>query len=245
MKTPSRFASKVVWDIETREVIERVPYPYTGPVELAKASSQEKALQASTQSFFKTLMADYNQQFAGQNAILGQLQQAFSPILSAGINQQGFSADELAAYRTDATNRTAAEYQKAATATNESLAAEGGGNTFLPTGAQAELKQQVANTAAQNEATANLSIDEANYAQGRKNFLAARDTLGSVAGMMNPTAYGGLASSEGSTAFNEANTIAQQNDTFGQVAGFLGGAATAWLGGGGGNPFAGKGGGGN
>src|SRR6266436_9127624 len=166
-----RINTKVVWDMETLQVIDREGYEYTGAVTFCKASSQEEGIQKQTQDFFKQLTADYSSRFAGQDAIIGQLKSAYgelhsalTPILSGGVNQQGFSASELASFKTDATNRTSAEYQKAATAVGERMAAAGGGNTYLPKGVDAAVQASIAAQAAGQSASENLAIDEANYA---------------------------------------------------------------------------------
>lgn len=235
VELPARpqYFRKIVLNSETLEVIERVPSGYDGPADLCKASSQETAIAGQQSNFFNTLLSDYNQQFGNQSAILKQMTNAFSPIVAAGPNQQGFSPSELATLNTTAINSTGAEYQKAAGAARGALAGRGD-DSGLTSGVDASIQGNIAAQAAGKESSNLLGIDEANYAQGRQNFFAASSALGSAAGMMNPTAYAGEAGGAGANAFGEANTMAQQNDTFGQVAGILGGAASAWLGG---NPF--------
>ena len=88
--------------------------------------------------------------------------------------------------RTQATSGVANQYQAANQATQQQLAATGGGNQFLPTGANAQLTQQNAQAAAQAQSAAQLGITEAGYAQGRQNYLAAAQGLGGVASAMNP-----------------------------------------------------------
>jgi hypothetical protein len=231
-----RINTKIVIDIATLEVIERASYEYVGPVALAKASSQETQIGAGEQNFFNTLSADYGQQFGNQSAILNTLNADFQPILAGGINQQGFSPSELATLNTQNMDQTSAEYQKAATAAGERAAAAGGGNTYLPSGVNQAVQANIAAQAAGQEAAQGLQIQEANFAQGRQNFLSAANELGGVASQFNPLGYAGQTTGAGGAAFGAANTIAQQNDTFGQVAGILGGATDAWLGHGG-NPF--------
>ncbi len=216
-------STKVIWDMETMEVIERHAYDYIGPVAHCKASSQETGIETSTQNFYNTLQADYSQQFAGQNAILSQLSEAYSPILAAGINQQGFSPSELASFQTQATNQTAAEYQKAAAATGERMAAQGGGNTYLPKGADSQVQAGIAAQAAGQESSEQLQINEANYAQGRQNYLNAAQGMAGVAQAENPSAYGALAGQMGSNAFGEANTISGENNWLGHLGGAVAG----------------------
>src|ERR1700736_5790213 len=96
------------------------------------ASSTQKSLSASTGNFYTTLQGAYNDQFKNQSSILSNLHNAWSPVLNGGIDQQGFSADELASLNSNAINRTASNYKFAAQAAIETMAARGGGNTFAP-----------------------------------------------------------------------------------------------------------------
>src|ERR1035437_8537594 len=103
------------------------------------SSSEEKsayagqaALSQQQAQFYQTLQDSYQKQFAGQSAILDALKTAWSPILAAGPGQKGFTTEQETALRTQATEGTASEYAKAATATKEGMAARGGGTVSLP-----------------------------------------------------------------------------------------------------------------
>jgi hypothetical protein len=99
------------------------------------ASSGQKELSAETGNFYRELHGAYESVFGNFSGILNGLKSAWTPILNGGINQQGFSADELAARTSNAINRTADNYKFASQAVGEQQAARGGGNTFLPSGA--------------------------------------------------------------------------------------------------------------
>lgn len=192
---------------------------------LGGPSPQQGQIAGGQQSLFGTLQSDYQQMFAGQTQILNSLTQSFSPILAAGINQYGFSAAEDAAMRTQATSGVANQYQAANQATKENLAAAGGGNAFLPTGATQQLTQENALAAAQTQSGEQLGITQAGYQQGRQNYLAAAQGLGSAASAMNPLGYAGQATSAGTAAYGSAQqNEAQTAQMFSSIGGAIGGA---------------------
>jgi len=227
--------SRLVIDIATGLVTEADSYEYSGPVALCKgATSEQKNLEAQQAAFYSVMTADYKQQFARQSAILQALDESWSPVLAGGINQYGFSAAEDTALRSAATDQTAAEYQKAAKATNENIAAMGGGNEFLPSGAADQLKQEVATESAAQSAAQNLAITEAGYNQGRADYLAASSALGGFADTYNPTSYASSANTAGSDAASTASAIQQADaaaSPWSTIGGIVGGAASSFLGG--------------
>jgi hypothetical protein len=199
-----------------------------------KASDQEKDLAAQQAAFYKTMTANYNTQFADQGAILSSLKTAFEPILSAGIDQFGFSPQETASLRTSASDNNATQFNNAQKTLNNDLAARGGGNTFLPSGADAQLQASLLGGAATQESNSQNQITEAGYNQGRSNFLAAESVLSGTAKLYDPTLYAGDANQAGASAFQSADTIQAQNDQWqtilGGVLGGVAGAATGGLG---------------
>lgn len=196
------------------------------------ASGTEKQLSQQQSQFASTLMSNYQTQFAGQSAILGQLKSAFAPIVSQGINQYGFTPQEDSALRTQATEGTAKQYQNAKQATGEGLASVGGGNTVLPTGTAAGLQANNAVAAAGQESNQLLNITNEGYDQGRQNFLSAASGLSGVASQMSPTSYAGLATGANTAGFNEANTVNQQEQAEKeQIGATIGGLAGGAFGG--------------
>ncbi|MGA7766030.1 MAG: hypothetical protein WCA27_07360 [Candidatus Sulfotelmatobacter sp.] len=194
-------------------------------------SSQQTQIAGQQQQLFSSLQNAYGQMFAGQTQILSSLQSSFAPILAAGINQYGYSPQENAALRTQATSGVANQYQQANQATQEQLAATGGGNEFLPTGAASQLTQQNALAAAQQQSAEQLGITQAGYEQGRQNYLGAAQGLGSVASAMNPLGYAGAATGGGQAAYGSAQQNATQAaQTWASIGGAVGGTATAALG---------------
>jgi hypothetical protein len=196
-------------------------------------SSQQNQLAAEQASFYGTLQQGYSQMFSGQTNILSSLQKSFAPILEAGINQYGFSPAEDSALRSQATSGTASQYAAAARASNENVAAVGGGNQFLPSGTQAEIAGQNANTAAGLESSEQLGITQAGYAQGRQNYLAAAGGLQGAASTYNPTGLAGAANTSGQDAFSSASINYQENQqALQQIGGLVGGGAMGLMTGG-------------
>ena len=194
-------------------------------------SQSQQSIANSQQNFMNTLQNNYGQVFAGQQNILNSLQNAFNPIVAAGINQYGYSPAENAALNSEAVSGNAQQFSNATRSLNEQIAAQGGGNTVLPSGANTQLQ---ANLAAQQAATSSqeqLGITTAGYEQGRQNFLAATGGLGGVAQQLNPTSYAGQATNAGNSAFSSATTNYNEGQVpWGAIGGLLGGVAGAALG---------------
>ena len=152
--------------------------------------------------------------FGEDQGILAQLTPIYSAIAAKGPNQKGFSDQEFTNLNSQAVEGTAENYQQSARAVNEQLAGEGGGTSPLTAGSQDEMKQQVANSAAQNESNEESGILSSDYQQGYNEFTNATNGLLSVSGQYNPTAYTGAATGAGNAAANEANTLEQQSTSW-------------------------------
>lgn len=223
------------WYTSVNRTIELSWFEYCGPVSEAKgASQQEKDLNKQQAEFYKTMTADYEAQFAKQSAVIDAINKVAQPILAAGPGQYGFAPAEDTAYRTQASEGTAANYQAAKKAVGEQLATAGGGNEFLPSGAADQINAQVDTAAAADESNKALQITEAGYAKGAQNYAEAANMESQAAGLINPLGYSGAATSAGSSAFQGADTIQQQDSAaspWGAIGGLLGGAASAFTGG--------------
>jgi hypothetical protein len=204
-------------------------YIYEGPIEHCKGASAAQENLANEQAqFYQQLTAQQSQTFAEQQSILSTLQSSLSPTINAGPNQYGYSPAEDTALRTQALEGTGSTYANAAKALNEQIGAEGGGNSYVPSGASNQLREQVATSAANQEAQQNLGITTAGYAQGLANYNEAVKVMSGTAQIYNPTGYANSATNAGSTAFNSASTIQQMNNSSGfwnTASGILGGAA--------------------
>jgi hypothetical protein len=154
------------------------------------------------------------------------LTSAFTPILQAGPGQQGFSSAEDTSLKTQNTETVATDYAQAQRATAQILAAKGGGNTFLPSSATANILAGNANAAAATRAQGENQINLQNYEQGYQNWSTAANVLGSTAGLLNPTGFAGATTGAGGAADTSANALAASSFApWGAAMGALGGAA--------------------
>lgn len=221
-------------DRQDRHIILRdVRRPFFGQIASVKgASDQQTSIANGQQDFYKTLSANYNQQFANQNAILGTLQKSLNPIVQGGPNQFGFSKAETNNLNSQALQGTGQQFRNASKSLGEAQAAQGGGNSYLPTGAQAQQQATLAATGANQTSNQLMDIQAQGYQQGRNQYNAAIGQLGGVAGMFDPNGVAGAANTGGSDAFGSATKVAEMNNEaspWNLVGGLLGGAASAGL----------------
>jgi hypothetical protein len=195
------------------------------------ASQQQKDISAAQQQMYTTLTNNYNTTFGQDQAITGALTSAFTPILQAGPNQQGFSPAEMTTLNTTDAENIAQNYAAAQKATAGQLAARGGGDQMLPSSVDANiLAGNTTAAAAQRSAQQNQRLQQS-YAQGYQNWTNAASVLGNTAGLINPLGYAGASSTAGSDAATSANNIAQQSNSIWNAAigalGNVGGMAVA------------------
>ena len=171
-------------------------------------------LQNEQAAFYQQATQNANTTFGEDQQLLQQLQSIYDPILAKGPDQEGYSQDELNDLNAQAVEGTAENYQGAAKAVNENLAAQGGGNISLPNGGADQLKEEVAASSAQQESSEENQIKQADYAQGYNEFQTATGALEDVSGQLNPTAYEGAATSAGSAEGVTANQIATENNSW-------------------------------
>lgn len=240
-----RISTKIVWDMITDTLLEQESYEYDGLAAWGKgASAEQKSLAAQQNAFYSTLQSQQSQQFANQNALFSSIRAVYDPIFNAGPNQFGFSKEEETALRSQASEGTAANYRQAESATSQALAARGGGNSFLPSGAEADIHARVAGAAAAQESGQQLGITKEGYETGRQNFQRASDAEMGVAAGYNPLGYAGAATNAGKAAFDSATEIQKANaagSPWGAIGGLLGGVAGSFLTGGVSNLTSGRG----
>lgn len=232
----TRVVTRSVWnwaDIKPVLVAEHSRL-YFGPVaKLKGASAQQNDLAASQTQFYNTLQQQQQQQFGQQSALYNSIRSVYDPIVAAGPNQYGFGAAEDTALRTQASEGTAAQYQQANSATQSALAARGGGNSFLPSGVNADISAKVSGAAAQQESSQQLGITNEGYQVGRQNFQNATNTEMGIAAGYNPLGFAGAATQAGTSAFNSATEIQKANaaaSPWGTIGGLVGGVAGAFAG---------------
>lgn len=194
------------------------------------ASAQQNELASEEATAYQQATAMTAQQYASQQAIYKPMAAQFNSIFAKGPNQEGFSAGEVADLNSSAVEGTASNYKQAAQAVGEATASEGGGTNPLPSGAQDELKQQIADSAANTESGEESSIKQADYTQGYNEWTAAGAGLEGIATGEDPLGYENAATSAGNSANSEANAVETANDSWINAAigaaGAIGGAAT-------------------
>jgi hypothetical protein len=239
--------TKIILDMDGN-VLEKEGYEYEGPVAECKGASQQEKDQAAAQadlakrqsSFYDVMTSSYSKMFAGQTAILETLKKTFDPIIAAGPSHYGLSRAEDTAMRTMASEGTAQSYKMAKQAVAEQQGAQSG-DAFIPKGADAQVRAQLASAAAGQEAQQQTGITKYGYDVGREQYWKAAESLGGVAKMYDPTGYAGessksgqVAGGTGESAFGMQRTIYDQNKAaspWNIVGGVLGGALNAFTGG--------------
>lgn len=198
----------------------------------SKASSAETNLANQQASFYSTLSSNYATQFANQSNVLASLKQAWSPILAAGPGQFGFTPQETASLRTGASDQIAQGQVNAQKALNNTVAAEGGGNAVIPSGATQQLDASLLSSSAQQNAATQNQITQAGYQTGLQNFNNASNALSGVSAQYNPLGFAGQTTGAGNSAFSEADTVNTENNAWkSALAGAIGGIGGAVLGG--------------
>lgn len=178
------------------------------------ATTQQRDLQEQQAAFYKQGTQQQSQVYGEDQEILQAMQKVYSPILTAGPNQEGYSDAEKTDLNTQATEGTATGYGHAAEALGENLAAAGGGNDFLPTGTDTQLKAGLLASGAKNLSDEQLQIKNADYEKGYQTWLNAGQMMGNTAGLLNPTGYSGAATGAGVAAGNTADQIASENNSW-------------------------------
>ncbi len=200
------------------------------------ASKEQKSIGAAQSAFYTQLTAQGASVFGDASSIFKDLQSTFAPIVAAGPNQHGFSSAETQNLNNQITNDVGTSYNKAATAVNEQLASQGGGDTPIISSAQNAVREDLASSAASQEGSERGQVAAADYATGRQNFFNASNVLAGATNVFNPaTSMAGAATSAGNAASNTADQIASQNNswvnaTIGALGGVAGAAAGGYLG---------------
>jgi hypothetical protein len=190
------------------------------------ATRQQKELAAAQKSFYDTMRASYGEVFGADKAILSSLTSSLTPILERGPSAKGMDPAEEAALRTQAAQATGAAYKQAAGAVGEQLAARGGGNAFLPSGTEAQIREELASEAVTQNIEKQLGITERNYDIGRQQYWMAEQGLAGAPSVMNSAAgFAGEATGAGSSAEKSAADVAAASKSWmGLLGGLAGGA---------------------
>jgi hypothetical protein len=204
------------------------------------STSSQNSIEQQQQQFMTTLQGESGTVFGQDSALYNDLIAQFKPIFEAGPDQQGYTKAELAQLNTSATTGVTQNYQAAEKAIREQDAAEGGGNEYVPSGQEKAIEAGVTESAAGQESTEQLQIEQASEEQGRANWLAATQGMLEAPSVMSEGAsFAGQATNAGTAAANTANQIAQENQSWmGALGGMLGTAFGSTGGFGIGNAFA-------
>jgi hypothetical protein len=238
-----KITTKVVFEYRNGYYIKtsQESYDYTGPVAYAcGATAGQNQVGNQQMSFYSQLQNQAGSVFGQDSAVFNDLMSTFAPTVAAGPNQQGFSPQELSNLNSEAITQTGQAYKNAKEAVGNSEAAQGGGTSSLPSGANVGADLSLAESGANQTASELSQITEQNYAVGRQNYQNATQGLAGATNVFNSADNAAnAATGAGTAAANTQNQIAQENNSWVQgVTGALGGvlgAATGGLMGGGGS----------
>lgn len=197
------------------------------------ATDEQYELQDEQMDFYKQLQDLTKQQYGNQQAIYAPMAESLMKIFQKGPNQKGFSDEQRNNLESNVITGTSRNYSDAAVATNNALAARGGGTNPMTGGAEDEMRQKVALSAAQEKSSEESKIISADYDQGYKQWLNSISGLGGIAAGENPAAYIGGANDAGGAASSTAKTIADSENSWINAAigaaGSIGGMAAGKL----------------
>lgn len=175
-------------------------------------SASEKSLQQSSQNFSSMLQQNYGTLFSNQLNVLKAIGRSLSPILSAGPNQRGMSADELAARNTQAINSTAAATRASEQAARTFGAGQGGGGTSgVTSGITKQIESAIATQGAQTLGARQGDIVAQDYAKGNENYWRAQGGMQELSRGYDPNAAASGAISENQASFGQAHQINEEN----------------------------------
>lgn len=192
------------------------------------ASSEQKDILQQQQQNFQTLSNQAGQIFGNSSQIFKDLTSSFEPVLAAGADQEGFSAQEKSALQSQAITQSGQAYRNAQQAAGERAAAAGDGNALLPSGVVAQQAANIAQAGAGQTASELANINLQSKQLGRQNWLSAASALGGAPGVFNPaTSAGSAVTGSGEAAASTANQVSQANNSWmNLVGGALGGVTS-------------------
>jgi len=192
-------------------------------------SSQEKSLQAQSQSFSNVLNSNYQTLFGDQMGVLNGINKSLSPTLAAGPSQMGFNPQLTAALNTQAINTAGATARNLRQSAANFGAGEGGGGTSgLTSGVTRQLQQAGAISAENQLAGAEEGITEKSAELGNQNYWRSLGGEQALAGEYSPNAAMQGATNANQASFGEASQMTTENNALGQdIAGFATAAAGA------------------
>lgn len=204
--------------------------PYTGDWALCGGGSPDPYMQQEEQEtvqFDQQLMAIFQQQYATQQTQLKYLQGKMEPIINAG--GQGYTPEQLASQRTQATDTNSEQFQEAQDALNNTVTQNSGGSKLSGVaGSTTEADAALLAAEAQTQAASQEQITANNANLQQQNYWNAINALNGVAAQENPLGYASASSQAGSTAAqasqaNSAHIQATTSPLMGALGGIIGG----------------------
>lgn len=177
------------------------------------STGAQEQLQQEQIAEYQKMQQMQAEMFSKQQEIYGPLAKQWQSIFDRGPGQKGFSDDQLNDLNATAVEGTALNYEQAARAVNENIAAQGG-DEYMPSGASNQLRSSVATSAAEEESREESQIKQADYSQGYEEWMNAGQGLMSIAAGDNPLGYANATTDSGSAAEKTANDIAEAQNSW-------------------------------
>lgn len=178
---------------------------------------------------------DYSQLFGQRSDIFNQLKNSYSPIISMGAGQHGFTSPVLNSLNAQALNSAGAANTNAMQAARNYGAGQGGGGTSgLASGIQKQILGSIASSSANALGAQQGQIVQQDYATGRDNYFKSLQGAQNLASEMNPNQTGKLASGQLDSAYSSASNIndeknVQQAALWGGLTSLAGNIATGGM----------------
>lgn len=222
-----RVTTRVTFDIETGEELERHSYKYDGPVAHCKASSAEKQAATSNQNFTDQLRTMFGNEYGTGSATENYLSNQLKGMVANGQAGYGFTPGELNAMNEQNDQGSAQGAQNAQQALQRQETQSG---TGVPTGANLQEQATIDSQAAQARSQGALALQAENGQLARQNVtqgLAGLAGVGSTQmGSANALESGAI--SNGANSFNEVAQATQPSNFWGNLGtGLLSGAGMA------------------
>ena len=147
------------------------------------ASGGSKLINKEANAVYGTAIDQAKQEFGDANKVFNDILQSTAPIVAAGPEQTGFSAQQEAAINANTVDTTAAQYKNAATAVRSEIGAQGGGNIALPSGVNIATEEALAEAGAQQVSSGLRANLQADYAAGNENWKFAEGALSKAPGV--------------------------------------------------------------
>lgn len=148
-------------------------------------SGGDKAINNMTGSAYGTAIDQAKAEFGDANKVFNDIYQSTAPIAKAGPDQTGYSAQAESAINANTIDTTAAQYKNASATVRSDIAAQGGGNIALPSGANIATEEALAEAGAQQTASGLRENTINNYKVGNENWKFAEGALSKAPGVFD------------------------------------------------------------